>query len=104
MLMHASSKGVPMKASDRRAAFEIGLTGEMSVPRYKAEYFEHAFSAGYDAAYYSYLWTESKAKCLDKFVRTMGGLSEVAGSLVRNELLAPGGCVSPTAVRGKRAN
>lgn len=92
MLLHSSS--LPVESSDRRAAALLGLPRALSTPRYKAGYFEHAFSAGYDAAYYSYLWTESKAKSLAGKVRKLGGLSESAGSLLREQLLAPGGRVS----------
>ncbi len=36
---------------------EIGLIEEI-IPRYKSTYFQHIFSGGYSAGYYSYLWSE----------------------------------------------
>lgn len=34
-----------------------GLIGEI-IPRYRSTYFQHIFSGGYSAGYYSYLWSE----------------------------------------------
>lgn len=101
MLLHSSPAPPPIDSSDRRAAAALGLPRALSTPRYKAGYFEHAFSAGYDAAYYSYLWTESKAKSLARKVHKLGGLSESAGSLLREQLLAPGGRVSSATLRAR---
>jgi peptidyl-dipeptidase Dcp len=36
---------------------KIGLIPEIA-PRYRSPYFQHAFSGGYDAGYYSYIWAE----------------------------------------------
>jgi peptidyl-dipeptidase Dcp len=35
----------------------IGLISEI-IPRYKSQYFQHIFSGGYSAGYYSYIWAE----------------------------------------------
>jgi peptidyl-dipeptidase Dcp len=34
---------------------KIGLIGEI-IPRYRSTYFQHIFSGGYSAGYYSYTW------------------------------------------------
>jgi peptidyl-dipeptidase Dcp len=36
---------------------KIGLRDEI-LPRYKSSYFQHVFSGGYSAGYYSYIWAE----------------------------------------------
>lgn len=47
--------------TDRATAFEnasmnkIGLIDEI-IPRYRSTYFQHIFSSGYSAGYYSYIW------------------------------------------------
>ena len=35
----------------------IGLIGQIA-PRYRTTYFQHIFSGGYSAGYYSYIWAE----------------------------------------------
>lgn len=36
---------------------KIGLTKQIA-PRYRSTYFQHIFSGGYSAGYYSYIWSE----------------------------------------------
>lgn len=45
-------------ASFEKAAMDkIGLIAEIA-PRYRSTYFQHIFSGGYSAGYYSYIWSE----------------------------------------------
>ncbi len=43
------------EAFERREMERIGLLDEI-LPRYRSSYFRHAFSGGYSAGYYSYIW------------------------------------------------
>ena len=41
---------------EEQAMSKIGLIPEI-ISRYKSPYFQHIFTTGYDAGYYSYTWT-----------------------------------------------
>jgi peptidyl-dipeptidase Dcp len=60
-------------------------------PRYRTTYFSHAFSGGYSAGYYGYLWAEKlDADTVDWFTKS-GGLSRKNGDHFRKTLLSRGG-------------
>ncbi len=42
---------------EKTSMAKIGLMDEI-IPRYRSTYFQHIFSGGYSAGYYSYLWSE----------------------------------------------
>ncbi len=93
IMMH-SSPTKDLSALDAEAARVLGLKGLQATPRYRASYFEHVFSSGYDASYYSYIWTESEAEALSKWIRVSGGLSAKVGRALRKHLMAPGGALN----------
>lgn len=45
-------------AFEARALSKVGLDLATIPPRYRSRYFNHIFSSGYAAGYYSYLWSE----------------------------------------------
>lgn len=64
-------------------------------PRYRTTYFAHAFSFGYAAAYYAYIWSEVlDAETVDWFTEN-GGLTRRNGERFRREVLSVGGSVDP---------
>ncbi|MFL6135071.1 MAG: M3 family metallopeptidase, partial [Nocardioidaceae bacterium] len=82
-----------------------GVLSALVPPRYRSGYFAHIFAGGYDAAYYSYLWSEVlDADMVDWFTEN-GGLTRANGDAFRRELLSRGGTVDPleafAAVRGR---
>ncbi|GAB2672528.1 M3 family metallopeptidase [Thalassiella azotivora] len=82
-----------------------GLTVAAVPPRYRSTYFAHSFTNGYDAGYYSYIWSEVlDADTVDWFTEN-GGLRRENGEVFARELLSRGGSVDPIAafeaVRGR---
>lgn len=87
---------------DDVAAFEAAALERAGVgftlvpPRYRSTYFSHAFAGGYDAAYYSYIWSEVlDADTVDWFTTDAavdgdGGLNRAAGERFRGALLSRG--------------
>ncbi|GAA4439359.1 M3 family metallopeptidase [Ravibacter arvi] len=54
---HTRTQPITESANDFEAASmkKIGLIDEI-IPRYRSTYFQHIFSGGYSAGYYSYIW------------------------------------------------
>ena len=84
------------------AAFEAaalayaGLDNPAVPTRYSSTYFQHIFtSGGYDAGYYSYIWSEVlDADTVDWF-KENGGLTRANGDRFRQRLLGVGGSKDP---------
>ncbi|MDR6970351.1 M3 family metallopeptidase [Leifsonia shinshuensis] len=83
------------------AAFEadalaaVGLDNPAVPPRYASTYFAHTFSGGYDAGYYSYIWSEVLDADTVEWFRENGGLLRENGDRFRNRLLGVGGSKDP---------
>jgi len=60
-------------------------------PRYRTTYFSHAFSGGYAAGYYSYLWSEKLDADTVEWFKENGGLQRKNGDHFRATLLSRGG-------------
>ncbi|MDM4761677.1 M3 family metallopeptidase [Galbitalea sp. SE-J8] len=80
------------------AAAALGRVGldDPAVPsRYESTYFAHTFSGGYDAGYYSYIWSEVLDADTVEWFRENGGLTRENGSRFRERLLGVGGSKDP---------
>ncbi len=72
-----------------RTMNEIGMIPEIVV-RYRTTYFNHIFSGGYSAGYYSYVWSEVLEKdAFDEFVKN-GILDRETGMKFRKNILETG--------------
>jgi peptidyl-dipeptidase Dcp len=88
-------------AVDDVAAFEaaalnaIGLTNPAAPTRYSSTYFAHVFAGGYDAGYYSYIWSEVLDADAVQWFTENGGLTRANGDHFRKTLLGVGGTKDP---------
>jgi len=78
---------------ERAALASVGLDFDLVPPRYRSTYFRHTFEGGYDAGYYSYIWSEVLDADTAAFMRANGGLQRENGERFRRHLLAKGGSV-----------
>ncbi len=78
---------------EEQALRAAGLELELVPPRYRSTYFQHIFSGGYSAGYYSYIWAEVlDADTVDWF-KSHGGMTRANGDTFREKLLSVGGSV-----------
>jgi peptidyl-dipeptidase Dcp len=86
---------------DDVAAFEAaaldaaGLNNPAVPTRYSSTYFAHTFSGGYDAGYYSYIWSEVLDADTVEWFKENGGLTRENGDRFRSRLLGVGGSKDP---------
>ena len=72
---------------ETQALTRHGVRSALVPPRYRTGYFAHVFAGGYDAGYYSYLWSEVlDADMVDWFTEN-GGLTRANGDRFREQLL-----------------
>lgn len=78
-----------------------GVLHELVPPRFRTTYFAHAFTDGYAASYYAYMWSEAMVGELEEWFTTVaaldqdGGLNRQAGEKLRQELLSRGNSRDP---------
>lgn len=89
--------GMKMIDPEKFEAFvmtEAGLP-EQIIPRYRSTYFNHIFSGGYNAGYYSYLWAEVLDKDAFELFRKKGVFNKDTASSFRRNILEKGGSEEP---------
>jgi peptidyl-dipeptidase Dcp len=84
-----------VEAFEREALQRAGVLLDLVPPRYRSTYFNHTFGGGYDAGYYSYIWSEVlDADTVEWFTEQAhdgdGGLNRAAGQRFRDALLSRG--------------
>jgi peptidyl-dipeptidase Dcp len=89
------------------ALADVGLDNPAVPTRYSSTYFAHTFSGGYDAGYYSYIWSEVLDADTVGWFEENGGLTRENGDRFRRLLLGVGGSTDPLeayrAFRGRDA-
>jgi peptidyl-dipeptidase Dcp len=69
---------------------KIGLIPEI-IPRYKSPYFQHVFSGGYSAGYYSYIWAEVLDSDAYESFKENGIFNQEVAKSFRTNILEKGG-------------
>ena len=64
-------------------------------PRYHTPYFAHAFSGGYQASYYAYIWAEVLARDSGAWFKRNGGYTRANGDRFRKLVLSRGRTSEP---------
>ncbi len=82
-----------VEAFEQAALAKVGLDLPLVPPRYRSAYFRHTFEGGYDAGYYSYIWSEVLDADTAAWIRATGGLTRSNGERFRRRLLARGGSI-----------
>ncbi len=75
----------------------VGLDNPAVPPRYSTTYFAHTFAGGYDAGYYSYIWSEVLDADTGEWFAENGGLTRENGDRFRRLVLGVGGSMDPLA-------
>ncbi len=82
-------------AFEAQALAAAGLNNPAVPTRYSSTYFAHTFSGGYDAGYYSYIWSEVLDADTVEWFKANGGLTRENGDRFRSRLLGVGGSKDP---------
>ena len=82
-------------AFEAAALASFGLDNPAVPTRYSSTYFAHTFSGGYDAGYYSYIWSEVLDADTVEWFTENGGLTRENGDRFRSRLLGVGGSKDP---------
>lgn len=76
---------------EAHALATVGLNNPAIPTRYASTYFAHTFAGGYDAGYYSYIWSEVLDADAVEWFKANGGLTRANGDRFREKLLGVGG-------------
>lgn len=82
-------------AFEAAALASAGLDNPAVPTRYSSTYFAHTFAGGYDAGYYSYIWSEVLDADTVEWFKENGGLTRANGDRFRQRLLGVGGSKDP---------
>jgi peptidyl-dipeptidase Dcp len=87
-----NADGIDINEFEKNSMERIGLISEI-IPRYRSTYFQHIFSGGYSAGYYSYIWAEVLDKdAFNAFLET-SLFDQATAQAFRENILEKGGSV-----------
>ena len=82
------------RAFERDALENVGLLMDVVPTRYSTTYFQHVFSGGYSAGYYSYIWSEVMDADTVEYFKASDDIRGI-GEKFRRSLLGVGGSKDP---------
>lgn len=96
MNYHSATSPIKGKANDfeKAAMGKIGLINAI-IPRYRSTYFQHIFSGGYSAGYYSYIWSEVLDSDAFAAFKEKGLYDQATAAAFRSHILERGGTGNP---------
>jgi peptidyl-dipeptidase Dcp len=94
-LLTPDAEVADVEGFEEAALASVGLDNPAVPPRYSSTYFAHTFSGGYDAGYYSYIWSEVLDADTVEWFKENGGLTRANGDRFRSRLLGVGGSRDP---------
>ena len=108
MEYHSLTEPIPdldIRKFEKQILGKYGMIPEIK-PRYRSTYFNHSWSGGYAAGYYSYYWSEMlDADAFQAFKETGDIFNREVAARFENEILSKGGTRDPVdmyvAFRGK---
>ncbi len=83
-----------VRAFEKKAMNKLGLIPEIIV-RYRSTYYNHIFSGGYSAGYYSYLWAEVLDADAFAYFKENGIFNSEIATSFRKNILEKGGSEDP---------
>lgn len=89
-----SMEGIEIEDFEEDVCEAMNLNDEI-IPRYRSTYFNHIFSGGYSAGYYSYLWAEVLDKDAFELFKENGVLDKETAMSFRHNILEKGGSEEP---------
>ena len=96
MNYHSATAPIKAKADEfeKSAMDKIGLIDAI-IPRYRSSYFQHIFSGGYSAGYYSYIWSEVLDSDAFAAFKEKGLYDQNTAASFRSNILERGGTGNP---------
>ncbi|WP_313262399.1 M3 family metallopeptidase [Sphingobacterium sp.] len=96
MNYHSATAPIKAKADEfeKSAMDKIGLIDAI-IPRYRSTYFQHIFSGGYSAGYYSYIWSEVLDSDAFAAFKEKGLYDQNTAASFRSNILERGGTGNP---------
>lgn len=85
---------------EKAAMDKIGLTNAI-IPRYRSTYYNHIFSGGYSAGYYSYIWSGVLDTDAFEAFKSTSLFNPEKASAFRTQILEKGGTGDPTVMYRK---